>query len=196
MQLHAKAQLPPLAPPSTPCHSAEHRDQESAVLNLGTDGVAKTLVWGGHSCPPPLTCFCRRGRPRPCKPPVAHSNVAPFATLGSGRGRRRKAIRIREVEEHRGRARLHPRRNNPHPLVILRQRILRNAKDPNEEPALSAAEGTYATPCQGTTTAPGTTLDPLSFRGAPRRGIRCPKPRHGRGGEDARVGRTLLSATL
>ena len=78
MYLAAEAQLPPLALPSIPCHSAEHRDEESAVLNVGTDGAGKTLVWGGHSCPPLLTLFvCRQLHD--CR--TAHSNVAPFATL-------------------------------------------------------------------------------------------------------------------
>ncbi len=49
--------------------------------------VAKTLVWGGHSCPPPLTLFVRK-QLRGCR--VAHSNVAPFATLEWGCGRCRK----------------------------------------------------------------------------------------------------------
>ena len=87
------------------------------------------LVWGGHSCPPPLTLPARR-QPRDRRP--AHSNIAPFATLAWGRGyclptpsrssRRggqgaESAIRIREVEEHRGRntngrARLQPCRKS------------------------------------------------------------------------------------
>ena len=37
-----------------------------------------------------------------------------------------------------------PHATTPSPFVILRPRILRNAKDPNEEPALSEVEGIYA----------------------------------------------------